>query len=113
MRLIVYLFFLPFFLLTQTKLNKVELYIEKYKDLAIDHMFEYGKYNFHKIIQKHPAYRNELGYRWTTSFWRGFLFNSLNVLICSLLLKKINNSLLVKFLVINSFIKGARASDIK
>ena len=79
----------------------------------LDHMFEYGKYNFHKIIQKHPAYRNELGYRWTTSFWRGFLFNSLNVLICSLLLKKINNSLLVKFLVINSFIKGARASDIK
>ena len=77
------------------------------------HMFEYGKYNFHKIIQKHPTYRNDLGYRWIASFWRVFLFNSLTVVICNLLLRKLNNSLLIKFLVIDSFIKGARTAFIK
>jgi len=41
MRFFFLLFFLPYFSFSQTP-NKVELYIEKYKDLAIHHMFEYG-----------------------------------------------------------------------
>ena len=41
MRFIYFIFFTPFLLCSQT-LNKVELYIEEYNDLAINHMFEYG-----------------------------------------------------------------------
>ena len=41
MKCILFIFFAPFFLLAQS-LNKVELYIEQYKELAIEHMFEYS-----------------------------------------------------------------------
>ena len=41
MKYILFLFFTPFFLLAQS-LNKVELYVDKYKDLAVNHMFEYS-----------------------------------------------------------------------
>lgn len=41
MNYILFIFFTPFLILSQT-LNKVELYIEQYKDLAIEHMFEYS-----------------------------------------------------------------------
>lgn len=101
--------------LSMRKLIRVTAYHITHKTVQeyLAHMFEYGKYNFHKIIQKHPAYRNDLGYKWTVSFWRVFLFNSLNVVICNLLLRRLNNALLIKFLVVNSFIKGARCSLLK
>jgi len=41
MKCILFIFFAPVFLLSQS-LNQVELYIEKYKELAIEHMFEYS-----------------------------------------------------------------------
>ncbi len=41
MKFVFFILFSPFFLFAQT-LNKVELYIEEYKELAISHMFEYG-----------------------------------------------------------------------
>jgi len=41
MKYIFFIFFAPVFLLSQN-LNQVELYIEKYKELAIEHMFEYS-----------------------------------------------------------------------
>ena len=41
MKCIFFIFFAPVFLLSQN-LNQVELYIEKYKELAIEHMFEYS-----------------------------------------------------------------------
>ena len=93
------------------KLTTVNAYHITHKtlDKHLNDIFEYGKYNFHKIIQKHPTYKVDLGYNWIVSFWTNFLFNSLSVLICKMLLKKTNNPLLIKFLVINSFIKGARS----
>jgi len=41
MKFLFFILVFPCFLFCQT-LNKVELYIEKYKELAINHMFEYG-----------------------------------------------------------------------
>ena len=41
MKYIFFIFFATVFLLSQN-LNQVELYIEKYKELAIEHMFEYS-----------------------------------------------------------------------
>ena len=74
----------------------------------LDQMFEYGKHNFHSIVKKHPEYKNDLGYRWVSSFWSNLLFNTLTVWFCRLLLKFFKSPLLIKFLVINSFIRGAR-----
>ena len=41
MRFLFFLIFVTFFSFSQST-NKVDIYIEKYKDLAIEHMVEYG-----------------------------------------------------------------------
>ena len=97
------------------KLTRINAYHITHKtiDQHLKHMFEYGKYNFPIIIEKHPDYKNDLGYKWIYSFWSNIMFSSFNVLICKILLKKFNNPLLIKFLVVNSFINGARCTLFK
>ncbi len=71
-------------------------------------VFEYGKYNFIKIVSMHPDYKNDLGYTFIFS-WKGkIIFNNLSVKIVTALMLIFQHPLLVKFLVINSFIEGAR-----
>ena len=71
-------------------------------------VFEYGKYNFIKIVRIHPDYKNDLGYSFVLS-WKGkVIFNKLTSKIVRGLILIFQHPLLVKFLVINSFIVGAR-----
>lgn len=71
-------------------------------------VFEYGKYNFIKIVSMHPDYKNDLGYTFIFS-WKGkIIFNNLSVKVVTALMLIFQHPLLVKFLVINSFIEGAR-----
>ena len=71
-------------------------------------VFEYGKYNFIKIAKIHPDYKNDLGYTFVLS-WKGkIIFNKANSKIVTSLMLIFQHPLLVKFLVIYSFIVGAR-----
>ena len=92
------------------KLTGINAYhiTEKTVEQHIENMFEYGKYNFFKIITKHPDYKNDLGYQWTKSIKGRVLFNPFNQLICKFLLKFLNHPLLIKFLVIDAFIRGVK-----
>ena len=74
----------------------------------LNNMFEYGKYNFPKIIKKHPNYKNDLGHKMASSIWGYFLFNPCSRFKVRLLQKMFQHPILTKFLVIDSFIKGAR-----
>tara|TARA_Y100001970_G_scaffold240089_1_gene302571 strand:+ start:589 stop:1491 length:903 start_codon:yes stop_codon:yes gene_type:complete len=74
----------------------------------LNNMFDYGQHNFPKIIQKHPNYKNELGYKYVNSLLGKVIFNRLTVSCIKGLLNIIKHPLLIKFLVINSFICGAR-----
>ena len=71
-------------------------------------MFDYGRFNFLKIINKHPSYKNDLGYQYVNSLLGKMLFNRLSKSFINCLLKVIKHPLLIKFLVINSFICGVR-----
>ena len=71
-------------------------------------MFDYGKFNFPNIIKKHPAYKIDLGYKYVHSLMGKIIFNPVSQFCANGLLKIIPHPLLIKFLVINSFIKGAR-----
>ena len=75
----------------------------------INHMFEYGQNNFLKIINKHPDYKHDLGYDWIGTIKGDFLFNVFTRAICGLLLKISKHPLLIKFLVIDAFIRGAKS----
>ena len=74
----------------------------------LSNMFDYGRYNFPKIIQKHPSYKNDLGYKYVNSFLGKIIFNRLTLFFINGLLGVIKHPLLIKFLVINSFVCGAR-----
>ena len=76
----------------------------------MNNMFEYGSENFCQIIKKHPDYKKELGYNMISSFRSYFVFNPINKLICIFILKFIKHPLLIKFLVIYSFVLGFRYS---
>jgi glycosyltransferase involved in cell wall biosynthesis len=82
------------------------------KDLSQykENMFEYGLNNFNYIVKKHPDYKKNLRATMIFSI-KGYLaFNPINEFLCFILLKLIKHPLLVKFLVINSFVRGARLS---
>ena len=74
----------------------------------IENMFEYGKYNFYKIIEKHPSYKNDLGYLWINSIKGNMLFNIFSRFMYKTLMKLSHHPLLIKFLVIDAFIRGAK-----
>ena len=63
-------------------------------------MFEYGKYNFPKIIKKHPNYKNDLGHKMISSLWGYFLFNPCSRLKVRIWQRIFQHPLLTKFLVI-------------
>ena len=92
------------------KINKALAYHYANKTLTqyLNNMFEYGKYNFPKIIKKHPNYKNDLGHKMIGSIWGYFLFNPCSRFKVRILQKMFQHPLLTKFLVIDSFIKGAR-----
>ena len=92
------------------KLTSVSAYHITHKTINqhLDNMFEYGKYNFYKIIEKHPAYKNDLGYQWVSSIKGTLLFNVVNKFICNNFIKLWPHPLFIKFLVIDSFIRGAK-----
>tara|TARA_Y100000996_G_scaffold389499_1_gene349945 strand:+ start:53 stop:949 length:897 start_codon:yes stop_codon:yes gene_type:complete len=75
----------------------------------INYMFEYGQNNFLKIIKKHPDYKNDLGYQWIGTIKGNFLFNFFTRSICKLFLKRLKHPLIIKFLVIDAFIRGAKS----
>ncbi len=92
------------------KLEKASSYhiTQKSVDQYLNDMFIYGKYNFHQIIEKHPDYKNDLGYDWVFSFKERLLFN----IFIRFLLKKTwritKHPLVMKYLVVDSFVRGAR-----
>ena len=85
-------------------------YSNKKLEDYLNNMFEYGKYNFYKIITKHPDYKQQLGSNIINSFWGYLFFNPIARLQCVLISKIVKHPLLIKFLVIDSFVRGARQS---
>ena len=73
-------------------------------------MFEYGLNNFNYIVQKHPDYKKKLGGNMISSFKGYLIFNSISRSLCVFLLNLIKHPLLIKFLVISSFVQGVRNS---
>ncbi len=73
-------------------------------------MFEYGLNNFNHIIEKHPDYKKKLGANLIYSFKGYLIFNSISRNLCLFLLNLIRHPLLVKFLVVSSFVQGVRNS---
>jgi len=74
----------------------------------LSNLFEYGQYNFLQIVKKHPDYKDDLGYKLVSSLLGRVILNNFNAKIVRMLLPISRHPLLVKFLVINSFIGGAR-----
>jgi len=74
----------------------------------IDNMFEYGKYNFYKIIEKHPSYKNDLGYQWIYTIKGNILFNVFSRFACRAFMNLSGHPLLIKFLVIDAFVRGVK-----
>ena len=74
----------------------------------LSNLFEYGQYNFLQIVKKHPDYKDDLGYKLVSSLLGRVILNNFNAKIVRMLLPISKHPLLVKFLVINSFIGGAR-----
>ena len=86
-------------------------YFDKTLNQYRKNMFEYGLNNFNYIIQKHPDYKKSLGANMISSF-RGYLiFNSISRSLCVFLLSLIKHPLLIKFLVVSSFVQGVRNSE--
>ncbi len=73
-------------------------------------MYDYGLNNFNHIVNKHPDYKDSLGYDMVNSFKGYIIFNPINKFLVEISLKFIKHPLLIKFLVVYSFIKGARSS---
>lgn len=74
----------------------------------LSNIFEYGQYNFLQIVKKHPDYKADLGYNLVSSLLGRVILNNFNARIVRMSLPILRHPLLVKFLVINSFIGGAR-----
>jgi len=83
-------------------------YSDKSLNQYMRNMYDYGLNNFNHIIEKHPSYKKELGGNLPKSFIGYLIFNPINTFLCSSILKCIKHPLLIKFLVINSFVKGVR-----
>ncbi|MAV65370.1 MAG: hypothetical protein CMG00_09295 [Candidatus Marinimicrobia bacterium] len=79
----------------------------------LQNVYDYGKYNFIKIIKKHPIHKKSLEYRLVSSFYTPFLFNSLTLYIAKIFLKFSKHPLLTKFFLMDSFIKGIKKSSLK
>lgn len=85
-------------------------YCDKSLNVYMKNMYDYGLNNFNYIIKKHPDYKQNLNGNVPKSFIGYLIFNPFNASLCSLLLKFIKHPLLIKFLVINSFVRGVRNS---
>ena len=92
------------------KLKKANSYhiTQKSIDQYLNDMFIYGQYNFHQIIKKHPDYKSDLGYHWVFSFKGLLFFNVFSRFLFKKILGVSKHPLVIKFLVIDSFIRGAR-----
>lgn len=71
-------------------------------------IYDYGHFNFPQIIKKHPDYKNSLGYFLINPIFSFFIFNRLIESLALILYKVLKHPLLIKLLVVNSFVKGAR-----
>ena len=85
-------------------------YCDKSLSQYKENMFEYGLNNFNYIVEKHPDYKKTLRATLIYSIKGYFVFNHISEFLCFVLLKLIKHPLLIKFLVINSFVRGARLS---
>tara|TARA_Y100000768_G_scaffold386098_1_gene373704 strand:- start:7736 stop:8632 length:897 start_codon:yes stop_codon:yes gene_type:complete len=92
------------------KLKKANSYhiTQKSIDQYLNDMFIYGQYNFHQIIEKHPEYKNDLGYRWAFSFKGQIFFNVFSRFLLKKIFKVLKHPLIIKFFVIDSFVRGVR-----
>ena len=92
------------------KLEKASSYhiTQKSVDQYLNDMFIYGKYNFHQIIEKHPDYKNDLGYGWVFSFKGRLLFNIFIRFLLKITWRLTKHPLVMKYLVVDSFVRGAR-----
>ena len=92
------------------KLEKASSYhiTQKSVDQYLNDMFIYGKYNFHQIVEKHPDYKNDLGYGWVFSFKGKLLFNVYIRFLLKITWKITKHPLIMKYLVVDSFVRGAR-----
>ena len=85
-------------------------YSDKTLKKYMKNMYDYGLNNFNYIIRKHPHYKKSLEQNITHSFKGYIIFNPINRLVCVLFLKFIKHPLLIKFLIISSFVRGVRIS---
>lgn len=78
----------------------------------LNNIFEYGLNNFIYIIKKHPSYKTDLGYNVISSFWGYFVFNAFTrILFSFFFLKLLRHPIIIKFLVVEAFVRGVRQSN--
>tara|TARA_B110000263_G_scaffold46244_1_gene38375 strand:+ start:10723 stop:11613 length:891 start_codon:yes stop_codon:yes gene_type:complete len=68
----------------------------------------YGKYNLPILINRYPHYKKELGGDWVKSIKGYFLFNSTLHLLIKIIYLIIPLQILIRYMVINAVITGAR-----
>tara|TARA_B100000073_G_C23741499_1_gene573845 strand:- start:80 stop:1000 length:921 start_codon:yes stop_codon:yes gene_type:complete len=74
-------------------------------------MQTYGKYNLPKLIKKHPHYKNKFAADWIFSLKGRLLFNLPLKILVHLIIKIYPLQILLRYIVIESTIRGARSSE--
>ena len=71
-------------------------------------MSTYGEYNLPILINRYPHYKKELGAGWVNSIKGYLLFNPILNSIIKTIYLFIPLQILIRYMVINAFISGAR-----
>ena len=75
-------------------------------------MYTYGKYNLPLLINKHPHYKKNFGTDWIFSFKGKLLFSSPLKILINLVIKIYPFQILIRYIVADAVIRGARSSEI-
>ena len=73
-------------------------------------MYTYGKYNLPLLIKKHPHYEKKFATDWIFSFKGRLLFNPPLKILINLIIKIYPFQILIRYIVADAVIRGARSS---
>ena len=74
-------------------------------------MYTYGKYNLPLLIKKYPNYKKNFAADWIFNFKGRLLFNFPLRILISLIIKIYPFQILIRYIVADSVIRGARSSE--
>ena len=75
-------------------------------------MYTYGKYNLPLLIKKHPYHKNKFAADWIFSFKGRLLFNLPLKILIQLIIKIYPFQILIRYIIVDAVIRGARSSKI-